>query len=80
MMKIWPSRCVSLVKNELKFAGPFGLAALLCGTVFVDRLNQEKALQTMKNTAKTIIERNVSFFCTYIFFFVEELECCFYLH
>ncbi|XP_053380580.1 1-acyl-sn-glycerol-3-phosphate acyltransferase alpha-like isoform X1 [Mercenaria mercenaria] len=59
MTQIWPSRCCCLVKNELKYAGPFGLAALLCGTVFIDRLNKEKALDTMKKTVGDIKSRNV---------------------
>jgi len=49
-----------LVKNELKWAGPFGIAAQLCGTVFIDRLNREKALDTMKSTVEAIHRRNVS--------------------
>lgn len=61
MTQVWPKRCCCLVKNELKWAGPFGIAALLCGTVFIDRLNREKALDTMKKTAGTILSRNVSF-------------------
>jgi hypothetical protein len=61
MTQIWPKRCCCLVKNELKYAGPFGLAALLCGTVFINRLNREKALDTMNKTVGDILERNVSY-------------------
>ena len=60
MTQIWPKRCCCLVKNELKYAGPFGLAAVLCGTVFINRLNREKALDTMKKTVGDILNRNVS--------------------
>lgn len=60
MFVIWPSRGCALIKKDLKYAGPFGLAATLCGAVFIDRLNREKALATMQNTAKVILERNVS--------------------
>ncbi|KAL4219089.1 1-acyl-sn-glycerol-3-phosphate acyltransferase alpha [Mactra antiquata] len=59
MCQVWPDRCVSLVKNELKWAGQFGVAAQLCGTVFVDRLNREKALSTMQKAASEIKKRNV---------------------
>lgn len=60
MFSIWPNRGCALMKKDLKYAGPFGLAAMLCGSVFIDRLNHEKALITMQNTSKTINERNVS--------------------
>lgn len=59
MTQIFPSRCCCLVKKELMWAGPFGLAAYFCGTVFIDRLNREKAVDTMKNTAGIILKRNV---------------------
>lgn len=57
---IWPHRGCALIKKNLQYAGPFGLAASLCGSVFIDRLNREKALSTMQNTAKIIHDRNVS--------------------
>lgn len=59
MMEIWPDRCTSLAKKELRYAGVFGVAAWLCGTIFIDRLNHEKALKTMVDTANTIKERNI---------------------
>ncbi|KAJ8300215.1 hypothetical protein KUTeg_021734 [Tegillarca granosa] len=59
MMEIWPENCSSLAKKELLYVGPFGLAAWLCGTVFIDRLNHEKALDTIKSTAALIKEQNV---------------------
>lgn len=59
MMEIWPDRCTSLAKKELRYAGVFGVAAWLCGTVFIDRLNHEKALKTMVDTANTIKEKNI---------------------
>lgn len=62
MMEIWPDRCTSLAKKELKYAGPFGLAAWLAGTVFVDRLNRERAKDTMDKTVKLLKEKNVSAF------------------
>ena len=39
LMQVWPlfDNCVMVAKKELKYAGPFGLAITLCGTVFVDR-------------------------------------------
>ena len=60
MFDIWPKRCCCLIKKELKYAGPFGLAAILCGSVFIDRLNTKKALDTMKAAMKEIKEKKVS--------------------
>ncbi|KAK3087207.1 hypothetical protein FSP39_003101 [Pinctada imbricata] len=59
MMEIWPSRCTSLAKKELLYAGPFGPAAWLCGTIFIDRLNHEKARDTITKTARRIKENKV---------------------
>lgn len=55
-----PKRGCALIKKDLKYAGPFGLAGILCGSVFIDRLNHEKALDTMQKTAKILHDRNVS--------------------
>jgi len=60
MFVIWPSRGAALIKKEMKYAGPFGLASTLCGSVFIDRLNREKALETMRKTVQKVIDRNVS--------------------
>ena len=60
MFQIWPSRCVALIKKELMYAGPFGLAAILSGTVFIDRINTKSALDTMKSTVKRVKDERVS--------------------
>ncbi|XP_067662381.1 1-acyl-sn-glycerol-3-phosphate acyltransferase alpha-like [Haliotis asinina] len=62
MMEIWPLRCTSLAKKELMYTGPFGLAAWLCGTVFIDRLNHDRAVSTIKETADFINKNNVKVF------------------
>ena len=59
MMKMWPDRCTSLAKRELMYFGIFGPACLLCGIIFIDRLNREKALGTMDRAAKLINEERV---------------------
>lgn len=59
MMEVWPDRCTSFVKKELMFAGPFGLAAWLCGTIFIDRLNREKAKESMNKTVNLIKENKI---------------------
>jgi len=60
LFDIWPKRGCALIKKDLKYAGPFGLAGILAGAVFIDRLNHEKALETMQKTANILHERNVS--------------------
>ncbi|KAK3604383.1 hypothetical protein CHS0354_011868 [Potamilus streckersoni] len=64
MFEIWPDRCVSLMKKELIYAGPFGPAAWLCHAIFIDRLNHEKAIETLQATAKTLQEKKLK---VYIF-------------
>lgn len=52
---LWPKNAVCLAKREiLWFSGTFGLGAWLCGTIWIDRLNREKALKTMEITANLI--------------------------
>lgn len=60
MMQAMPLRTTALAKKELMFMGPWGLSAWLCGLVFVDRLNQEKARDTMNKTVNYIKDNNVS--------------------
>ncbi|XP_025112854.1 1-acyl-sn-glycerol-3-phosphate acyltransferase alpha-like isoform X2 [Pomacea canaliculata] len=62
MMAIWPDRCVALAKKELRYMFSFGLAAILTGTIFIDRLNREKALSTMEETAAGIRNKKVKVF------------------
>ena len=40
--------------------GAFGLAAYLCGTIFVKRHNTKQALGVMSKSAELVHERNVS--------------------
>lgn len=56
---IWPENCVSLAKKELFYAGPFGIGAWMCGTIYIDRLNHESARKTMEDTADLIKHKKV---------------------
>ena len=58
-MYAWPSRCVALAKHSLQYMWPFGPAAVLCGTVFVDRSNRKQAIRTMSNVAQIIKKEKV---------------------
>ncbi|XP_076654767.1 1-Acylglycerol-3-phosphate O-acyltransferase 1 isoform X1 [Halictus rubicundus] len=59
LFQIWPvmEKCTVIAKKELFYAWPFGLAAWLCGLIFIDRMNSEKARMVM-NTATNNIKDN----------------------
>ena len=59
MMEIWPKRCTIMMKKSLKYAGPFGLAAILSGCIFVDRSSRVTARQALDDTIKTIKKKKV---------------------
>ncbi|GFO00686.1 1-acyl-sn-glycerol-3-phosphate acyltransferase [Plakobranchus ocellatus] len=55
MFMMWPENCVALAKREILYlSGTFGVGAWLCGTIFIDRLNPERARKTMEQTAEKI--------------------------
>ncbi|XP_054769598.2 1-acyl-sn-glycerol-3-phosphate acyltransferase alpha-like [Lytechinus pictus] len=54
LMELWPTRCVILMKKMLKYAGPFGLGAILAGSIFVDRSNNRSAKDTLSQAVKII--------------------------
>lgn len=47
-------KCTIVCKKELKYFWPFGLAGLLCGLTFIDRMNSEQAKTQLNNTAEDI--------------------------
>lgn len=47
-------RCTVISKKEIFYLWPFGLASWLWGTIFIDRLNAEKAQDVVNSTGKTI--------------------------
>jgi len=49
MMEFWPDRCTCMAKNSLKYLGAISVVASACGTVFIERFNKEKAMETMGN-------------------------------
>ena len=54
-----PPHAVALGKKSLIWSGPYGIACYLCGMVFVDRSNKEKARATMDEAVKQIIRDKV---------------------
>lgn len=45
MFDIWPvmNKCTVVAKREILYAWPFGLAAWLCGLIFIDRMHTDRA-------------------------------------
>ena len=48
-----------LAKKSLLYAGSFGFGAWLCGLVFVDRSNPQKAKQTLKDAVERLHKEKV---------------------
>jgi len=59
LAELWPimDDCTVISKKEVFYLWPFGLATWLWGTIFIDRLNAEKAQDTVNSTGKTIRDR-----------------------
>ncbi|KAK5649747.1 hypothetical protein RI129_000776 [Pyrocoelia pectoralis] len=59
LAQLWPimDNCTVISKKEVFYLWPFGLASWLWGTIFIDRLNPEKAQSIVNNTGKTIREK-----------------------
>ena len=62
MFNIWPvmEKCTVVAKKEIFYAWPFGLAAWLCGLIFIDRMNSEKARSDINTATKQIKEKKVN--------------------
>lgn len=59
MMQTMTERSTALAKKELQYMGAWGVSAILCDLVFVDRLNPEKARSTMKMAVKHLHDKSV---------------------
>ncbi|XP_071442358.1 1-acyl-sn-glycerol-3-phosphate acyltransferase alpha-like [Hetaerina americana] len=61
MFELWPvmEKCTVVAKKELLYAWPFGLAAWLCGLIFIDRFNSEKARETINAATCKIKEKKI---------------------
>jgi lysophosphatidate acyltransferase len=61
LAEIWPvmERCTVISKKEVFYLWPFGLACWLWGTIFIDRLNVEKAQNTINSTGDIIRKNKV---------------------
>lgn len=82
MFDLWPvmDKCTIVAKKELFYAWPFGLGAWLCGLIFIDRMNSEKARSVLNVAAEQLKKEKVippfsfsSLF--YLFYIFYSLSC-----
>ncbi|XP_011879603.1 PREDICTED: 1-acyl-sn-glycerol-3-phosphate acyltransferase alpha [Vollenhovia emeryi] len=61
MFDIWPvmDKCTVVAKKEIFYAWPVGLAAWLCGLIFIDRMNSEKARSALNTATKEITDKKI---------------------
>lgn len=61
MFDLWPvmDKCTVVAKKEIFYAWPVGLAAWLCGLIFIDRMNSEKARSALNTATKEITDKKV---------------------
>lgn len=70
MFQIWPimDKCTVVGKKELFYVWPFGLAAWLCGLIFIDRMNSEKARHCINTATNHIKDKKVIFIFYFLFY------------
>lgn len=61
MFDIWSvmDKCTVVAKKEIFYAWPVGLSAWLCGMIYIDRMNSEKAQSTLNTAMKEITDKKV---------------------
>lgn len=63
MFELWPvmDKCTVVAKKEIFYAWPVGLAAWLCGLIFIDRMNSERARSVINDATQEIKTNKVRF-------------------
>ncbi|XP_033226916.1 1-acyl-sn-glycerol-3-phosphate acyltransferase alpha [Belonocnema kinseyi] len=61
MFEIWPvmDKCTVIAKKEIFYVWPFGLAAWLCGLIFIDRINSDKARTVINEATQDIKDKKI---------------------
>lgn len=56
MFELWPimDKCTVIAKKELLYTWPFGIAAWLCGLIFIPRLKAEEAKNVMNEAGQKV--------------------------
>lgn len=52
-------KCTVVAKRELFYAWPFGLAAWLCGLIFINRMQSERARDSLYKASNSIKSKNI---------------------
>jgi len=62
MFELWPvmDKCTVVAKKEIFYAWPVGLAAWLCGLIFIDRMNSESARSVINDATQEIKANKVT--------------------
>lgn len=61
MFELWPvmNKCTVVSKRELFFAWPFGLAAWLCGLIFINRMHSDRAREQLCKASSDIKNKKI---------------------
>lgn len=61
MFDLWPvmHKCTVVSKRELFFAWPFGLAAWLCGLIFINRMQSDRAREQLCKASTDIKNKKI---------------------
>lgn len=61
MFEIWPvmNKCTVVAKRELFYAWPFGLAAWLCGLIFINRMQSDLARENLNNASTKLKNKKI---------------------
>lgn len=54
-------KCTVVAKKEIMYVFPFGFAAWLCGLIYIDRMNSDKARGALQEAAEDIKAKNVTY-------------------
>uniref|UniRef100_A0A8D0HDV0 1-acyl-sn-glycerol-3-phosphate acyltransferase n=1 Tax=Sphenodon punctatus TaxID=8508 RepID=A0A8D0HDV0_SPHPU len=58
MFEILPDQCTFIVKREILYMGPAGLASWLCGFIFINRRKKGDAIHVMSQVAQNMLWEN----------------------
>lgn len=61
MYQVWPimQKCTVIAKKQIFYAWPFGLVAWLCGLIFIDKMQSDKARSILNSAAVYLKEDKV---------------------
>ncbi|XP_033185148.1 1-acyl-sn-glycerol-3-phosphate acyltransferase alpha [Bombus vosnesenskii] len=61
MYQVWPimQKCTVIAKKQIFYAWPFGLVAWLCGLIFIDKMQSDKARSILNSAAVYLKEDKI---------------------